>query len=237
MESVTRWRREESGGWGVVAREFVVERNGRTVPAIMWTPSNSSAPRPLVLIGHGGSQSKDAPGIVDLASRLVRAHGFVAAAIDGPIHGARRSDGLLGPPMQQAFRELWAADTRIDFMVEEWQAAIEALVRMDCVDATAIGWYGVSMGTAYGLPLVAREPRIRAALLGMWGSDYPNSERLVQDAPALCCPVLYQIKWDDQFFGRQGQLDLFDRLGSAEKWCKVYMGTHTAVEGIQLDDG
>ncbi|WP_179107017.1 dienelactone hydrolase family protein [Variovorax sp. KK3] len=232
-----RWSREDSDEWGVVTREFSVDREGHAVPANLWTPVNAREPRPLVLIGHGGSQSKDAPGIQDLASRLVRAHGFVAAAIDGPIHGSRRSDGLIGPAMQQAFRDLWAVDTRIDFMVAEWRAAIDALARMECVDARAIGWWGVSMGTAYGLPLIAQEPRIRAALLGMWGSDYVNSERLVADAPAVRCPVLYQVKWDDQFFRREGQLDLFDRLGSAEKWCKVYMGAHTPVEGEQLNDG
>ncbi len=231
-----RWNREDVQDWGVVAREFSVERDGHAVPAILWTPVDAREPRPLVLIGHGGSQSKSAPGIAELASRFVRAHGFAAAAIDGPIHGARRTDGLTGPAMQQAFRDLWDTDTRIDFMVADWQAALDALVRMDCVDADAIGWYGVSMGTAYGLPLIAREPRIRAALLGMWGSDYPNSERLVQDAPSVRCPVLFQMKWDDQFFAREGQLDLFDRLGSEQKWCKVYMGAHTPVEGVQLDD-
>jgi dienelactone hydrolase len=235
-ENAVRWKREDVHDWGVVSREFSVERAGHEVPAMLWTPIDARAPRPLVLIGHGGSQSKNAPGIAELASRFVRAHGFAAAAIDGPIHGARRSDVLAGPAMQRAFRDMWATDTRIDFMIADWQATLEALVRMDSVDSGAIGWYGVSMGTAYGLPFIANEPRIRAALLGMWGTDYENSARLAEDAPSVRCPVLFQMKWDDQFFSRKGQLDLFDRLGSKQKWCKVYMGAHTPVEGVQLDD-
>ena len=49
-------------------------------------------------------------------------------------------------------------------------------------------------------------------------------------------PVLFQMKWDDQFFTREGQIDLFDRLGSEQKWLKVYMGGHVPVDGQQLDD-
>ncbi|MDB5872081.1 MAG: alpha/beta hydrolase [Ramlibacter sp.] len=235
-EPEVRWNREESEEWGVVAREFDVVRDGKVVPAILWSPAQARGPLPLLLIGHGGSQSKSAPGVAELAARFVRAHGIAAAAIDGPIHGARRGDGLIGAAMQQAFREMWEKDTHIDSMVADWRATIDVLARMDGIDASAIGWYGVSMGTAYGLPLIAAEPRLRVALLGMWGTDYPNSERLARDAPAVRCPVLFQMKWDDQFFAREGQLDLFDRLGSTEKWCKVYMGGHTPVEGVQLDD-
>jgi dienelactone hydrolase len=235
-EHEVRWNREETDEWGVVAREFAFTRDGHVVPAILWSPAQARGPLPLVLIGHGGSQSKSSPGIAELASRFVRAHGIAAAAIDGPIHGARRSDGLVGPAMQQAFREMWDQDTRIDSMVADWRATIDVLTGMKGIDASAIGWYGVSMGTAYGLPLIAADPRIRVALLGMWGTDYPNSERLAQDAPSVRCPVLFQMKWDDQFFPREGQLDLFDRLGSSDKWCKVYMGAHTPVEGVQLDD-
>jgi len=235
-EHEVRWIREETDEWGVVERQFAVTRGGQVVPAILWSPAQTRGPLPLVLIGHGGSQSKSSPGIAELASRFVRVHGIAAAVIDGPIHGDRRSDGLTGPAMQQAFREMWDQDTRIDSMVADWRATIDVLAGMEGIDASAIGWYGVSMGTAYGLPLIAADPRIRVALLGMWSTDYSNSERLAQDAPAVRCPVLFQMKWDDQFFHREGQLDLFDRLGSTDKWCKVYMGAHTPVEGVQLDD-
>lgn len=220
----------------MITREFFVQAAGRRVPVVLWTPAGPAARRPLLLMGHGGSQHKTHPGVVDLAARFVRIHGFAAAAIDGPIHGARRADGLAGPQVQAEFLAMWKADHRIDAMVADWRAAIDALVALDDVDPAAIGWYGVSMGTAYGLPLVAADSRIKVALLGMWGADFANSQRLVEDAPRLRCPVLFQQKWNDQFFTREGQLELFDRLGSEEKWLKVYPGAHVPVAGEQLDD-
>lgn len=217
-------------------QEFEVEAQGRRVPVVLWAPTGPAARRPLVLLGHGGSQHKTHPGIVDLASRFVGNHGFAAAAIDGPIHGARRAGALSGPAMQAEFLAMWKEDPRIDAMVADWQAAIAALLDLDAFDASAIGWYGISMGTAYGLPLAAADARINVALLGMWGADFANSERLAHDAPRVRCPVLFQQKWNDQLFTREGQFDLFDRLGSEEKWLKVYPGPHAPVAGEQLRD-
>lgn len=219
-----------------VTREFFVQAEGRRVPVVLWTPAGPTARRPLVLMGHGGSQHKTHPGIVDLAARFVRNHGFAAAAIDGPIHGARRSDGLSGPQVQAEFLAMWEQDPRIDAMVADWRAAIDALVALDDVEPEAIGWYGVSMGTAYGLPLLAADRRIKVALLGMWGASFINSERLAHDAAAVRCPVLFQQKWNDQLFSREGQLELFDRLGSEQKWLKIYPGPHVPVAGEQLTD-
>jgi dienelactone hydrolase len=230
-----RWIGDSEIAHGMVVREFEVRAESRQVPGILWTPRGASGKLPLVLIGHGGSQHKSEPGIVDLARRFIGI-GFAAAAIDGPIHGSRRADHLTGPAMQAEFRAMWDKDQRIDPMVADWKAVIAALTRLEGVDVGAIGWYGVSMGTAYGLPLLAVEPRVQAALLGMWGTNYPHSERLPLDAPKVRCEVLFQMKWDDQFFTREGQFELFDRIGSTEKWLKAYLGAHTPVAGEQLHD-
>lgn len=231
-----QWTGEVQEQAGVLAREFAVTAGGRMVPGMFWAPAGDGGKRPLVLIGHGGSQHKRDAGVVDLATRFVTRHGFAAAAIDGPIHGDRRSDGMAGLAVQAEFRAMWEEDPRVDPMVADWRAAIGALLETGEVDAAAMGWYGVSMGTAYGLPLLAIEARVKAALLGMWGTNFPNSQRLADDAPRLRCPVLFQMKWDDQFFTRQGQFDLFDAIGSEEKWLKTYPGPHVAVAGEQLHD-
>jgi dienelactone hydrolase len=232
-----RWTDEATSEQEVLVRDFEVDRAGHVVPGRFWTPTSPAGRRPLVLIGHGGSQSRSAPGISQVATRLACEHGFAAVAIDGPIHGARRSDGgQVGPHVQQEFRDMWERDTRIDFMTEDWRTTLDALQQLPEVNAESIGWYGVSMGTAYGLPFIAADARVNVAVLGMWGTNYPNSGRLAEDAPSVRCPVLFQMKWDDQFFTREGQLALFERLGSERKWCKTYPGTHTPVEGVQLDD-
>ena len=198
----------------MVNREFDVSIDERQVPVALWTPAEITTRRPLLLVGHGGSQHKTHPGIVDLASRFVRNHGFAVAAIDGPIHGARRRNGLSGPAMQAEFLSMWRQEPRIDSMVSDWKATIDVLTTFDDVDPGAIGWYGISMGTAYGLPLLAAEPRIKVAVLGMWGADFPNSGRHAKEAPKVRCPVLFQQKWDDQLFSREGQFALFGQLGS-----------------------
>ena len=231
------WQGQPTSDNGMVSREFVVRAGGRVVPAVLWTPAGPALRRPLVLMGHGGSQHKTAPAMVELAARFVRNHGFAAAAIDGPIQGARRGDGRSGLEVQAEFTAMWAKDHRIDAMVADWRATVDALVQLEDVNPKAIGWYGVSMGTAYGLPLAAADERIKAALFGMWGTNFANSERLAQDAPKVRCPLLFQQKWNDQFFTREGQFDLFARLGGEEKWLKVYPGAHVAVAGEQLDDG
>ena len=92
------------------------------------------------------------------------------------------------------------------------------------------------MGTAYGLPLLAVERRIRSALIGMWGLSYPRSEVLAEAAPRIDCPVMFQQKWDDEIFSRESQIDLFDRIGCADKRLNVYLGRHVPVKGEQIDD-
>ncbi len=132
---------------------------------------------------------------------------------------------------------MWRRDPQIDAMVRDWRAVLDALLELkDMVDPERVAWHGVSMGTAYGLPLLASEPqRIQCAVLGMWGVDYVNSRRLGEDAQAVRCPVLFQQKWDDAIFTREGQIDLFARLGDSRKWLKVYPGPHAVTDELMAD--
>src|SRR5690606_38132895 len=116
------------------------------------------------------------------------------------------------------FRALWARGDSVDPMVADWKATLDALSGRDEIDITRIGWYGLSMGTAYGIPLVAADKRISASVLGMWGVSRPEgSERLMADASKIVSNVMFQQKWDDPLFSREGQFELFDRLGSPDK--------------------
>jgi hypothetical protein len=92
------------------------------------------------------------------------------------------------------------------------------------------------MGTAYGLPLLAVEPRVRAAVIGMWGTSRVNSERLVDDARQVRCPTLFSLQWNDELFTREGQFRVFDALASREKHMSIYPGGHVNPAGARLDD-
>lgn len=213
-----------------------IDVDGRRVPAVVWTPVRATGRRPLVLIGHGGSGHKTSQLVLDAAMPLVRHHGFVVAAIDGPVHGDRRSGFEAGTTVRDEFRQLWADGGSVDPMVADWRATLDRLCQMPEVDPDAIGWYGISMGTAYGLPFVAADARMRAAVLGMWGTSRVNSERLVEDARRVSIPVLFQQKKDDEFFTPEGQLELYEALASEEKRLVVYDGLHVDPSGTQLSD-
>jgi dienelactone hydrolase len=219
-------------------RRFTLDAAGRRVPGTVWTPAAAQAgSRPLVLVGHGGSQHRESDATLDVVRPLVEGHGFAVAAIDGPVHGDRRPDGGMdGGKVILDFRALWNENPGIDEMVGDWRATIDALLALPEVDPAAIGWFGVSMGTAYGLPLCAAEARIRAALLGMWGTSHAHGDRMLAEARKVHCPVLFQRKSGDERFTPGGQEELFSALASKEKTLRVYEGGHVNPAGAQLQD-
>src|SRR5215469_613524 len=77
---------DESISDGVRERHFTLD----DVPGVLWSPADAADKRPLVLLGHGGGQDRNAPGIRARAHRYVTACGFAAAAIDAPGHGDRK---------------------------------------------------------------------------------------------------------------------------------------------------
>lgn len=201
-------------------RVFRVDQDGRNVPAVIWTPLEGDGPFPLVLIGHGGGGHKTDDSRLDLAERYT-ARGVAAAAIDGPWHGERERPG----------GEL--DDERVlDEMVAGWRSTLDVLCALPEVDADRVGYGGVSMGTMFGLPFVAAEPRIRAAVFGLDGlcradgSPVAIGDRLARNARSLVAPVLFLLQWHDELFERFGSLELFDAIGSADKRLLANVGLH-----------
>lgn len=213
---------------------FTVEVDGRMVPAVLWTPHDATGQCPLVLVGHGGSGHKLSDMVLDIAKPLLEQHRIAVAAIDGPVHGERRSVFDAGPLVRDEFRDLWSKGDSVDAMVTDWRAALDRICTHPAIDAGAVAWYGLSMGTAYGLPLIAAETRVSAAVLGMWGTSRQPSERLRRDAQRIEVPVLFQRQADDPLFTVAGQEDLYDKLASSSKRFAVYPGTHKDPAGAQL---
>jgi len=92
-----------------------------------------------------------------------------------------------------------------------------------------VGYWGLSMGTLLGLPLVAAEERISAAVLGLAGITGPTMDRLARDAASVQCPVLFVAQWDDELFSRDTVLALFDALGTRDKQLHATPGSHAGV--------
>ncbi len=221
---------EEVTTRGVTQRRFDVEGPGGPVPGLLWTPEGGAGPRPLVLLGHGASGHKAEDYVVAFARRLVRHRGYAAAAIDGPVHGDRRTDG--NPPGLAflEFGQRWSSDTTLtDAMIADWRATLDALTGLPHVGPGPIAYFGLSMGTILGLPLVAAEERVEAAVLGLMGLTGPTRQRLEADAPLVACPILFLVQLDDELFDRGQALALFDALGTRDKRLHAHPGRHGEV--------
>ena len=99
------------------------------------------------------------------------------------------------------------------------------------------------MGTMLGLPLVAADERMSAAVLGACGFTGPGAvrgrfaERHRADALNVMCPVMFVVQWDDEIFDRDGALELFHAIGSSDKRMHVHPGKHGAFPQEAADAG
>lgn len=230
---------DDSTRAGVRRRDLRVDGPREAIPTALWTPATDGegAARGLVLLGHGGSGSRMQDYVRSAARGLVLRHGLAAAAIDGPVHGARLAGGDEGPRAFASFAAAWSSDQALtDNMVSDWQASLDALLELEGISGP-IGYWGVSMGTIFGLPLVAAERRISAALLGLMGLTGPTRDRIEADAPRVTCPVLFLLQWDDELFARQAGFELFGLLGSSDKTLHANPGTHGAVPDHEFAGG
>jgi alpha-beta hydrolase superfamily lysophospholipase len=211
---------------GVRERDFTVE----DVPGVLWSPGSERAP--LVLLGHGGGLHKKAPAMTG-RGRLLVAAGFHVAVLDAPAHGERprtAGDEREVAVMQAAMAAgepvgpiVVRYNGRLaDQAVPEWRAALDALQQLPEIGAGGpVGWFGINMGTAIGLPLTAAEPRITAAIFGQfWAAP------LVEAARRITVPIEYWMQWDDEHIPRADGLALFDAFASAEKTLHANAGRH-----------
>lgn len=225
---------------GVTERGFELTVAGERVPGIVWSPEGETGERPLLLIGHGGMQHKRIDTILSRARTFVRHHGYAVVAIDAPGHGERitpeeaermrelRRTGLRQMTPER-LRQMAARNAQA---VGEWKATLDAVQELDYVGRGPVGYWGLSMGTAIGVPFVASEPRIRAAVLGLAGL---RSGEFEQAARSITIPVMVMCQWDDEVAPRDSCLALFDALGSREKTLHANPGRHVEVPAYERE--
>ncbi|MGW6566505.1 dienelactone hydrolase family protein [Streptomyces sp. NPDC054975] len=213
------------------------------IPGVLWTPDGGVGARPLVLMGHGGGQHKRAPGVSVRARRFVVECGFAVVAVDVPGHGdrakveeydrivnenlARVEAGEELAPLMAEFQALVARQT-----VPEWRGVLDAVQGLDDVGIRDVGYWGVSLGCGLGVPFVAAEPRVRAAVLGLGGAAAPDAAEV---ASRVTVPVEFLVQWDDERVPREQSLALFDALGSREKTLHANPGPHGEIPGHEID--
>src|SRR6266487_1870001 len=165
-----RFTSQTSSG-GVFEQLFTLTFTFGEIPGVLWTPEGAAGTRPLIFMGHGGGQHKKAPGIVARARRFVADCGFAVAAVDVPGHGDR--------PKDEEYDRIAAENqARVETgeelapLIAGFQALVarQAVPELGHVGAGPVGYWGVSLGCGLGIPFVAAEPRVRAAVLGLGGA-------------------------------------------------------------------
>ncbi|MEY9846608.1 pimeloyl-ACP methyl ester carboxylesterase [Streptacidiphilus sp. BW17] len=228
----------ESSSNGMVERDFTVGE----IPGVLWSPVSGAERAPLVLMGHGGGNHKKHPAMAGRAQRLVDACGFHVAVIDAPGHGDRprtAHDEEEIAVMQQAMATGEPVGPVVvrynaylaEQAVPEWQATLDALHELPEIGSDGpVGYFGLNMGTAIGVPLVAVEPRITAAV---FGQHWPHV--LAEKAQQITIPIEFDLQWDDEHISREHGLALFDAFASTEKSLHVNSGRHKELPRFEAD--
>lgn len=242
---MVEFTRERSAD-GVTERLFEVTAGAERVPAVVWAPEGARGPRPLVLMGHGGSQHKKIGSLASRAKTYARKFGYATLAIDAPGHGDRVSREEAAANMREVGARVtgqapsaWTPD-RLKMMAErtrqavpEWKAALDVVQTLDFVGAGGpVGYWGVSMGTAIGVPFVAEEPRIACALFGLAGLR-PGAPEFEAAARAITIPVEFVFQWEDAVAPREHGLALFNAFGSAAKTMHINPGGHMEIPDFE----
>ncbi len=223
------WGAEASAETGVRERDFTVTVDGEAIPGVLWSPEGATGPLPLVLMGHGGQSNKRADRMQSIGRRLARRQGFMAASIDQIEHGDR---GTITLDDDTDYRAMWKRDGLMAASTRGWRGVAAALTALPEVDADRLGYWGLSMGTMFGMAFVAEEPLIRAAVLGLASLTGPSVDRsgirptFEAYAPQVTCPVMWVVQWDDERFDLDGSIELYKLLGSKNKRLIAFPGLH-----------
>jgi dienelactone hydrolase len=229
---------DESVTDGVREQLFVLGK----IPGALWTPADAVGPRPLVLVGHGGGQHRKGWEVTSRAIPFVQQCGYAVAAIDAPgtgdrpehpevrrlvaISTEREAAGLPPGPERRALYDVVG-----DELVPDWRTTIDALQQLAVVGPDGpVGYYGLSAAGETGFRLVAAEPRISAAVLGLIGAEW-----LAEPASRITVPVELVLQWDDEGNPRDQVMALFDALGSTEKTLHANPGGHFRVPSFEID--
>jgi len=230
-----RWL--DSGAHG--ARDFSVDGASRAVTGALWGGENMKPDSPMVLCGHGASGDRYQAPIPHLARRFVQAD-IAVLAIDGPVHGLRQ----VGPGGREAFFEEMKRAECVDDMVSDWHTGISGVQQNTDLVQGPIGYFGLSMGTMFGVPLLASlagagAGDVRAAVIGLCGTTGaapgPIGVRLEQNASQIECPLMFLMQLQDELFPRDGYLQLFDALAAEDKRLHANPGLHPEVPAEEVD--
>jgi predicted esterase len=219
---------------GASTREFRIIRDGkRDVTGALWTPLDVTPRSTLVCFGHGASGDRYQAPICYLANRFVRERKLPVLSIDGPVHGLRQ----IGDGGRSAFFPEFEKDDVIVNMVDDWATAVSEVQALAKIGASNLAYFGLSMGSLFGIPFVASRDDVLCATLGLAGvqSNIPHGDALLRAAEQIKCPVLFLMQLEDEIFNRAGYLEVFDAFPSSDKRIHANPGLHPEIPAEEID--
>lgn len=196
-----------------------IETNG--IPGKLYHPTGA---RGLLLLGHGGGKNKDSDRFVELSRLYANSTGLAAVCIDAVDHGERKP--LVAEPGLPPEWHSKAAGQ----MVSDWARTAGTLSWI----GPPVAYVGFSMGVMFGMPTVAAQPSVKAAVFVVGGipagggiQDPPLRPLLLHAASKLSHPqVLMVNNTRDEIFPVEGVHDLFDAIPGSDKRLMFWDGTH-----------
>jgi pimeloyl-ACP methyl ester carboxylesterase len=202
-----------------VVLEERIETDG--IPGKLYSPQGAEG---LLLLGHGGAQSKDSDRFAALSRFYAEGTGLAVVCIDAVDHG-ERGPVVTGGPLPGE----WHSNS-IGPMVRDWVETAEALSWI----GPPIAYVGFSMGAIFGVPTVGSLASIKAAVFVVGGipagggiQDPPLRPLLLNAASKLVhTQVLMVNKTQDEIFPVVGVHELFDAIPGPNKRLMFWEGKH-----------
>lgn len=154
---------------------------GDRVAADLTVPTEMAA-WGILVVGHGFSSDRTAD-YIRLAAVEWAARGLVVAAADAPRHGERGTGQL--PDLAEVGQPAVLVES-----VRDQRRLISTMGETRGLAGLPVAYLGFSMGTVTGVPLVAADARIGAALFTIGGSTRVLVEELFPHMLAVAEPVL-----------------------------------------------
>lgn len=199
------------------------------IPCSIWSATKN--PRGVVLLGHGLGVDRYHETVLVPAKLLALEYRAAVLVPEIPLHGVRDEfpddpSGLL-----RRWQNFWASGGHASVCAE-----FRALLRyVATIYTLPVAYFGLSLGTQYGLPFLAQTREVRSAVLGLFGSQPPPRTPLMNRyAPAVRCPVYFVQKIDDELHSTASSTHLFSTLGSLEKVLDATPGPHGATSMASL---
>ncbi len=227
---------------GNPTREFrITNDDARDVTGAIWLPKQrvnktedgSADTSRLICCGHGASGDRYQAPIPYLANRFVNETGSPVLSLDGPVHGLRQT----GEGGRKAFFPEFQREDALKDMTRDWHLAIAAAQTLPAIEGQELAYFGLSMGSIFGFPLIASREDFGLAVLGLFGiqDSFPHASEFLVAAQKISCPVLFLMQLEDELFNREGYLKAFDALASEDKRIHANPGLHPDVPQEEID--